>query len=55
MKNKKFYSCEDLQSSIYFGPNSLRHCCQRFLLTEKWKAMLKILKVKSNKDISVEK
>ena len=55
MKNKKFYSCEDLQGSIYFGPNSLRHCCQRFFVDGKMEGDVEILKVKSNNDISVEK
>ena len=54
MKNKKFYSCEDLQSSIYFGPNALRHCCQRFFVNGKMKGDVEILKVKSNNDINVQ-
>ena len=40
-----------LQSSIYFGPNALRHCCQRFFVNGKMKGDVEILKVKSNKNI----
>ena len=54
MKNKKFYSCEDLQGSIYFGPNALRHCCQRFFVNGKMQGDVEILKVKSNNDINVQ-
>ena len=32
---KKTYGCEDLQGSIYFAPNVLRHCCQRFFVNGK--------------------
>ena len=46
MKTKIKYSCEDLQSSIYFAPNMLRHCCQRFFVKGKMKGDVEILKVK---------
>lgn len=54
LKNKKKYSCEDLQGSIYFGPNALRHCCQRFFVDGKMKGDVEILKVKSDEDINVD-
>ena len=55
MKNNKLYSCEDLQGSIYFGPNALRHCCQRFFVNGKMEGDVEILKVKSDADINVQK
>lgn len=55
MKKNKFYSCEDLQSSVYFGPNALRHCCQRFFVDGKIKGDVEILKVKSDNDIDPKK
>ena len=30
MSNSKFYSCEDLQESIFLGPDEIRTCCKRF-------------------------
>ena len=39
------YSCEDLQGSIYFGPNALRHCCQRFFVNGQRRGDVEILKV----------
>ena len=32
---KKTYNCEDLRGSVYFAPNVLRHCCQRFFVKGK--------------------
>ena len=55
MKKHKFYSCEDLQGSIYLGPNALRHCCQRFFVDGKMKGDVEIFKVKKSDEISVEK
>ena len=49
------YSCEDLQGSIYFAPNVLRHCCQRFFVNGKMEGDVEILKVKDDKDISINK
>tara|TARA_B110000438_G_scaffold299724_1_gene350519 strand:+ start:1558 stop:2856 length:1299 start_codon:yes stop_codon:yes gene_type:complete len=54
MKTKIKYSCEDLQSSIYFAPNMLRHCCQRFFVKGKMKGDVEILKVKNDNDINIE-
>lgn len=48
-------SCEDLQGSIYFAPNVLRHCCQRFFLNGKIKGDVEILKVNNDTDISIDK
>ena len=53
--NKKKYSCEDLQGSVYFAPNVLRHCCQRFFVKGKMKGDVEIMKVNSDQDISSEK
>ena len=48
------YSCDDLQGSIYFAPNVLRHCCQRFFVNGKMEGDVEILKVKNNKDINIK-
>ena len=39
------YSCEDLQGSIYFAPNVLRNCCQRFFVNGERKGDVEIVKV----------
>ena len=49
------YSCEDLQGSIYFGPNELRNCCQRFYVNGVRKGDVKIITVSSDSDLDVEK
>lgn len=49
------YSCEDLQGSIYFGPNELRNCCQRFYVDGVRKGDVKITSVSSDSDLNVEK
>ena len=43
-----------MQSSIYFAPNMLRHCCQRFFVKGKMKGDVEILKVKNDNDINIE-
>lgn len=53
--NKKIISCEDLQGSIYFGPDALRHCCQRFFVKGKIKGDVEIFKVNSDDDLNVKK
>ena len=45
---KKTYSCEDLQGSVYFAPNVLRHCCQRFFVKGKMQGDVEIMKIKSD-------
>ena len=54
MQKKKFYSCEDLQGSVYLGPNALRHCCQRFFVNGKMEGDVEIFKVNKGDDISVK-
>ena len=53
MQKNKFYSCEDLQGSVYLGPNVLRHCCQRFFVNGKMEGDVEIFKVNKGDDISV--
>ena len=52
---KKTYSCEDLQGSVYFAPNVLRHCCQRFFVKGKMQGDVEIMKIKSDKDLDSQK
>ena len=54
-KKQKSYICEDLQGSVYFAPNVLRHCCQRFFVNGKMEGDVEIFKVKSDKDLDYEK
>ena len=49
------YSCEDLQGSIYFAPDVLRNCCQRFFVNEERKGDVEIIKISSNKDLDYKK
>ena len=55
MSKKKIISCEDLQSSLYFAPNVLRHCCQRFFVKGQLKGDVEIYKVKDTADIQADK
>ena len=52
---KKTYSCEDLRGSVYFAPNVLRHCCQRFFVKGKMQGDVEIMKIKSDKDLDSQK
>ena len=49
------YSCEDLQGSIYFAPDVLRNCCQRFFVNGERKGDVEIIKILSNKDLDYKK
>ena len=51
MKQKK-YSCTALQSSVYFAPDELRHCCKRFFYKGKLKGDVKIFDIKKNEKIN---
>ena len=51
---KKTYNCEDLRGSVYFAPNVLRHCCQRFFVKGKMQGDVEIMKIKSDKDLNPE-
>ena len=54
-KKQKTYSCEDLRGSVYFAPNVLRHCCQRFFVNGEMRGDVEIIKVKSDKDIDYQR
>jgi organic radical activating enzyme len=53
MDNKTF-SCRFLQRAVYYAPNELRHCCKRFFYNGKLKGDVKILSIKSQKDVSLD-
>ena len=53
MSSKK-YSCTALQSSVYFAPDELRHCCKRFFYKGKMKGDVKIFKVKKDQRSIIE-
>lgn len=52
MKKKKI-SCKALQSSVYFAPDELRHCCKRFFYKGELKGDVKIFPVEKNQKIEV--
>ena len=52
MKKKKI-SCKALQSSVYFAPDELRHCCKRFFYKGELKGDVKIFPVNKNQKIEV--
>ena len=54
-KKQKTYSCEDLRGSVYFAPNVLRHCCQRFFVNGEMRGDVEIIKIKSDKDIDYQR
>ena len=52
--NSKKYSCTALQSSVYFAPDELRHCCKRFFFKGKMKGDVKIFKVKKKQKVVID-
>ena len=51
---KKKISCKALQSSVYFAPDELRHCCKRFFYKGEMKGDVQIFPVRKDKKIEVE-
>jgi len=50
---KKKISCIALQSSVYFAPDELRHCCKRFFYKGELKGDVKIFSVKKDQKIKI--
>ena len=42
---KKYYSCKDIESSLYIAPNEIRACCQRFFHEGKMRGDAKLLEI----------
>lgn len=49
------YSCTGIHGAIYLAPDELRHCCQRFFVNNEMRGDVRIFKVSSDADLSVEK
>ena len=45
---KKYYSCKDIESSLYIAPNEIRACCQRFFHKGKMRGDAKLLDIKDD-------
>ena len=45
---KKYYSCKDIESSLYIAPNEIRACCQRFFYKGKMRGDAKLLEIKND-------
>ena len=50
----KKISCRFLQRAIYYAPDELRHCCQRYYVKGKLMGDVKVLSAKNNSDVSLE-
>lgn len=44
MSDGKFYSCEDLQESLFLGPDEIRTCCKRFFHEDELRGDVVLLK-----------
>ena len=43
---KKYYSCKDIEGSLYIAPNEIRACCQRFFYKGEMRGDVNFLKLK---------
>ena len=48
-------SCDYLHHYVYLAPNELRHCCKRFFYKGEMKGDVKILDVKNDEDLDIDK
>ena len=48
-------SCRFLQRAIYYAPDELRHCCQRYFHKGKLMGDVKIFPANTNEDIALDK
>ncbi len=53
---KKYFTCNDIEKSLYIAPNEIRSCCQRFFYDGKMRGDAKLIDIKdgvtpSSKDI----
>ena len=44
---KKYYSCKDIEGSLYIAPNEIRACCQRFFYKGEMRGDAKLLEIKN--------
>ena len=50
----KKISCRFLQRAVYYAPDELRHCCQRYYVNGKLMGDVKVLSAKDNSDVSLK-
>ena len=43
-----------LQRAVYYAPDELRHCCQRYYVNGKLMGDVKVLSAKDNSDVSLK-
>ena len=54
MDNNEFWSCKDLQGSLYLAPSQIRTCCQRFFVDGKQQGDVVLLNIEKGDAVSVE-
>tara|TARA_B100000242_G_C43039706_1_gene484964 strand:+ start:686 stop:1999 length:1314 start_codon:yes stop_codon:yes gene_type:complete len=47
-------SCKHIQEAIYFGPDEIRTCCQRFFYKGEMKGDASLIKIDENRDVGYE-
>lgn len=53
MDNLEFWSCKDLQGSVYLAPSQIRACCQRFFVDGKKEGDVVLLDLAKGDSVSV--
>ena len=43
----KYYTCKDIEESLYIAPNEIRACCQRFFYKNKMRGDAKLLEIEN--------
>ena len=54
MDNVEFWSCKDLQGSLYLAPSQIRACCQRFFVNGKQEGDVVLLDIEKGDSVSIE-
>jgi organic radical activating enzyme len=54
MENNEYWSCKDLQGSLYLAPSQIRTCCQRFFVDGKQQGDVVLLDIDNGDEVSIE-
>jgi GGDEF domain-containing protein len=54
MDNHEFWSCKDLQGSLYLAPSQVRACCQRFFVDGKQQGDVVLLDTEKGDLVTIE-
>jgi len=54
MENNEYWSCKDLQGSLYLAPSQIRTCCQRFFVDGKQQGDVVLLEIEKGDEVSIE-